>query len=224
MKKILCIVAHPDDEALGPGGSLIKHNNRGDDVNIFIFSDGEGAKTLSKYKDPNRIQVAKKWSKQTNSKIYKIANYPDQKLDSFPQLDIVKEIEIAIKKIRPNIVYIHNPSDINKDHQTLADACLVALRPMKFLNTLPEIRAFETPSSTDQAPKLAKYSFNPNLYISVVDEWEAKIKALKLYHNELGDFPHPRSLKNLEALAIKRGAESGLKMAEAFMIIKKIVL
>ena len=68
MKKILCIVAHPDDEALGPGGSLIKHNNRGDDVNVFIFSDGEGAKTLSKYKDPNRIQVAKKWSKQTNSK------------------------------------------------------------------------------------------------------------------------------------------------------------
>ena len=44
MKKILCIVAHPDDEALGPGGTLIKHSINGDEVNIFIFSDGEGAK------------------------------------------------------------------------------------------------------------------------------------------------------------------------------------
>ena len=113
---------------------------------------------------------------------------------------------------------------MNSDHQIAAQASLAALRPLNKIQHYPEIRAFETPSSTDQAPKLAKYSFNPNLYISVVDEWEAKIKALKLYHNELGDFPHPRSLKNLEALAIKRGAESGLKMAEAFMIIKKIVL
>ena len=42
--KILCIVAHPDDEALGPGGTLIKHSLNGEEVNVFIFSDGEGAK------------------------------------------------------------------------------------------------------------------------------------------------------------------------------------
>ena len=37
-KNILCIVAHPDDEALGVGGSLIKHAEFGDTVNVIIFS------------------------------------------------------------------------------------------------------------------------------------------------------------------------------------------
>ena len=35
--------------------------------------------------------------------------------------------------------------------------------------------------------------------------------AIKAYKDELGVFPHPRSIKSIEALAIKRGTESGLK-------------
>ena len=58
MKKILCIVAHPDDEALGPGGTLIKHSLSGEEVNIFIFSDGEGAKKDIKKKNSKRLIAA----------------------------------------------------------------------------------------------------------------------------------------------------------------------
>ena len=61
MKRILCIIAHPDDEALGPGGTLIKHTISGDEVNIFIFSDGEGAKKDIDKKNPDRLSAAKKW-------------------------------------------------------------------------------------------------------------------------------------------------------------------
>ena len=71
MNKILCIVAHPDDEALGLGGTLIKHSDKGDEVNIFIFSDGEGAKKNPKDKNVYRIQSAKNWANETNTKIYK---------------------------------------------------------------------------------------------------------------------------------------------------------
>ncbi len=224
MKKILCIVAHPDDEALGLGGTLIKHSNSGDQVNIFILSDGEGSKKNKKDKNPKRILNAKKWSKETKSNIYKIATFPDQKIDTIPQIEIVTEIERAIMEIQPDIVYIHNPTDINKDHEIISKASIVALRPMKFISSLPEIRAFETPSSTDQAPYIDNIIFKPNLYISISNEWNKKVSALKHYDKELGGFPHPRSIKNLEALAIKRGAESGLEMAEAFMIIKKIII
>ena len=89
----------------------------------------------------------------------------------------------------------------------------------KFLFFIP----FETPSSTDQTPNLSGFIFQPNLYISVVNVWEKKLKALENYKLELGSFPHPRSIKSLEALAIKRGAESGLEKAEAFFIIKKVI-
>ena len=223
MKKILCIVAHPDDEALGPGGTLIKHSDQGDEVYILIFSDGEGAKKRIKDKNPNRIKAAENWASETKTKIFKIAFFPDQKFDTLPQQTLVNEVENALNKINPDIVYIHNPSDINKDHELVAKASLVALRPMRFINSLPEIRAFETPSSTDQTPNLKGFIFQPNLYISISNVWEKKLNALKKYDLELGSYPHPRSIKSLEALAIKRGAESGLEMAEAFFIIKKII-
>ncbi len=223
MKKILCIVAHPDDEALGPGGTLIKHTEEGDEVNILIFSDGEGAKK-NKHKNINRIKAAENWALEAKAKIFKVVFFPDQRLDVLPQQELVTEVEVALKAINPHIIYIHNPSDINKDHELVAKASLVALRPMTFQkNTMPEIRAFETPSSTDQTPNLSGFIFQPNLYISVVNVWEKKLKALENYKLELGSFPHPRSIKSLEALAIKRGAESGLEKAEAFFIIKKVI-
>ena len=156
--KILCIVAHPDDEALGIGGTLIKHVDQGDHVYIVILSDGEGSKTIKNQMNKNRLKNAKKWSNSAGTKLFKILNLPDQKFDTTAQLDLVKELEIIIKKIKPDIVYTHFLKDINRDHQITAEATLVALRPMSIKNPKAEIRLFETPSSTDQTPQLNEYS------------------------------------------------------------------
>ena len=61
-KTILCVVAHPDDEALGVGGALIKHIEKGDKVNIVIFSTGEDSKIDKDIDEKRRIKNAKKWS------------------------------------------------------------------------------------------------------------------------------------------------------------------
>ena len=45
---------------------------------------------------------------------------------------------------------------------------------------------------------------------------------MKAYESELREFPHPRSLKAIEALAIKRGSEIGVKYAESFYLIREI--
>ena len=41
----------------------------------------------------------------------------NQKIDTIPQIELVTEIEKALREIKPDIVYIHNPTDINKDHE-----------------------------------------------------------------------------------------------------------
>ncbi len=43
---------------------------------------------------------------------------------------------------------------------------------------------------------------------------------MEIYNSELGDFPFPRSHEAIDALATKRGSESGCLKAEAFMLIK----
>ncbi|RPG87089.1 MAG: PIG-L family deacetylase [Crocinitomicaceae bacterium TMED209] len=221
-KKVLCVVAHPDDEALGVGGTLIKHSKNKDKVELIILSEGESAKKIKADKNPDRLASALNWSKIAKVNLYKVFNYPDQKIDTIPQLKIVNSLEEIIENLKPDIVYIHHPNDINKDHQIAAQATLVALRPISYHKIKPEIRTFETPSSTDQAPSELPYIFRPNFYVDIQSEWNEKLLALKAYSKELKPFPHPRSIKAIEALAIKRGSEAGLKKAEAFCIIRKI--
>ena len=217
---IAVVVAHPDDEALGMAGTIIKHVDSKDNVFVIILSKGEDSKKDQKYKNKNREKNAEKWCKFVGANLFSFYDFPDQRLDEVPELDIVQCLEKDFDKINPDIVYIHHLGDLNKDHRVSAKAVLVALRPMG--SKTPEIRSFETPSSTDQAPNIANYLFSPNLYIEIDKYWDMKKKALKIYNKELGVFPHPRSLQSIEALAIKRGSESGLKKAEAFCVIRKI--
>jgi len=223
-KSIVCVVAHPDDEALGLGGTIIKHIQNGDFVNIIILSLGEDSKLSNDINPTRRLKSAKEWSTFVGSTMYHIFDYPDQKLDTIPKLEIIKSLEKIFKTLMPNIVYTHHEGDINHDHQIVNHAVLTALRPMSSYKIKAEIRTFETVSSTEQAPYTEKYTFKPNLYINIDDVWEKKIKALEIYESELASYPHPRSIKSLEALAIKRGIESGLKKAEAFCILRKIYL
>jgi LmbE family N-acetylglucosaminyl deacetylase len=218
--KVLCIVAHPDDEVLGLGGTLIKHSINKDSVNIVFFADGEGAK--DKQKNINRLNNAEKCSKIMGTNIYKIFDYPDQKLDTVPKLDIIQNIEIIISDIKPDIIYTHHIGDINHDHQIIGHAVLTAARPINKDILRAEVRLFETPSSTEQSPHIEQYMFKPNFYVSIEDEWNKKVEAMKAYKKELKIIPHPRSLKSIEALALKRGAESGLLKAEAFTSIRRI--
>ncbi len=221
-KNILCVVAHPDDEALGLGGTLIKHSIYGDKVNIIILSKGEAAKRSSLDKNPKRLENAKKWSEIAGVNLFKVFNYPDQKLDTIPQLEIVKNLEQIIQQLKPDIVYLHHPYDMNSDHQIAAQTTLAALRPIAYHNVKPEIRAFETPSSTEQAPNELPYIFKPNFYVDIQKVWKKKLLALAAYSNELKQKPHPRSINAITALAIKRGSEAGLKKAEAFYILRRV--
>ena len=44
---ILVVAAHPDDEVLGPGGTLAKHARSGDTVVVSILGEGATARGLT---------------------------------------------------------------------------------------------------------------------------------------------------------------------------------
>ena len=46
---------------------------------------------------------------------------------------------------------------------------------------------------------------------------------MQTYESELQEHPFPRSIENIKALAIFRGATSGVKYAESFMLLKEIL-
>ena len=111
---------------------------------------------------------------------------------------------------------------MNSDHGVVSKAVLASVRPMKKTTSVNEILAFETPSSTEQAPNIPQFTFMPTHYVDITGVWQKKILTLAVYDNELRSDPHPRSVERIKSLAMKRGAESGLDLAEAFVVLRRL--
>lgn len=214
-KRILVIAAHPDDELLGCGGTIARHTAQGDEVRSIIMCEGESLRYKGMnvdqspaIKDANNILGVKK--------VYHL-KFPDQKLDTFSLIDIIKPIEGIVEEYQPQIVYCQFGGDINRDHQILSEAALVALRPV--VTSVEEFYQFYTVGSTEWG---YPNSFSPDTWVDIKEYLDTKIKAFSCYTSEVRDWPHPRSIKSLEHLAYYTGSTCCLEAAESFVTIRRI--
>jgi len=224
--KILVIAAHPDDEVLGCGGTIARHALQGDMVYCLILGEG----ITSRYKQ--RTKASGRKLKQLKSEVKRAAQFlgtkkiflrefPDNRFDTVPLLEIVKVIEEVKETLKPEVIYTHHQGDLNIDHQITCKAVLTACRPLKG-ETVKTIYSFEIPSSTEwTAPRSHNY-FMPNVFVDISATLDKKIEALKAYSCELREYPHPRSPEVLRALALRWGSAAGGEAAEAFELIRAI--
>jgi len=209
--RILIIAPHPDDEVLGCGGTIKKYTNSGNNVYLCVVTCAYIPDWTEEF-----IENRKKEIKQANE-ILGILDLPTVKLDTIPQKKLNDLIAQKIDEIKPEILYIPFGEDINKDHQLVFNASMLAVRS-RIGHLIKKVLCYEVLSETEWG----SVPFVPNLYVDILDVLENKLKAMSCYESELKDYPHPRSLEAIKVLAQKRGIESGLKLAEAFQIIKEI--
>ena len=216
MKNILVVVAHPDDEILGCGGTIARHVDNGDQVTVMFIADG-----VSSRGDDQGVKKRQEASHRAcelvgvTSSVY--LNLPDNQLDSIPLLKIVQKIERQIEMIMPYSVYTHYAGDLNIDHAIVYRAVITACRPVPEC-PVKEIYSFEVASSTDWLPHGRNGTFAPNFFVDISETLGRKRAALQAYNTEMRPFPHSRSYENLEHLACYRGATVGVAAAEGFMV------
>jgi LmbE family N-acetylglucosaminyl deacetylase len=223
---VLVVAAHPDDEVLGCGGTISKLSRDGHEIHVAILGEGitsrydrrEDAKIalVEELRDSSR-QVAQ----LLGVKEILLHDFPDNRFDTVPLLDIIKLIEKLIDKVRPRIIFTHHGGDLNNDHVITHRALLTATRPAS-VHRVDEIYAFEVPSSTEWAFGQFAPRFRPNVFVDISTTMKIKLQAMQLYKNELKSFPHPRSIKILQNIAQRWGSNVGLKTAEAFELIRSI--
>lgn len=223
--RVLSVAAHPDDEVLGIGGTLARHAAAGGEVVSLILSEGEAAKLEDTARCADRRECARAAARVMGSRDVLFGHLDDQRFDAVPFIEVVKAIEQVVRAFKPEVVYTHHGGDANTDHQVAFKATYAACRPMSSVGrSVRRLLCYETPSSTDQAPGLAQFAFIPNVYVDVESAWSQKIEALQCYASEMLEWPHPRSLKYIEALSVKRGGECGCRHAEAFVLIREVLL
>ena len=115
-KKVLIVAAHSDDEVLGCGGTIAKHTDHGDKVYVVFMTNGVGSRhNISREDIDKRYQAAQKASKTLGVSLTKLFDFPDNKMDTVPLLDIVQSIETVIDEFKPEVIYTHHIGDLNID-------------------------------------------------------------------------------------------------------------
>jgi LmbE family N-acetylglucosaminyl deacetylase len=219
--KILVVAAHPDDEVIGCGGTILKAIELGCSVSVIFLGEGVSARYPGKELSKETLRArnireneCKKSLKVLGIKDYQFGSLLCARFDVYPLIEIVRTIEKKINSFKPTIIFTHNVNEVNVDHGLTYKAVEIATRPFK-KNFLRSIYSFEIVCSGNF---VYTNNFSPNVYVDIKKFWKKKILAFKSYKNEIRKYPFPRSIKGLEIQARYRGLQSGHELSEAFKL------
>ena len=223
----LVIAAHPDDEVLGCGGTIARYASEGQDVHIAILGEGVSSRHARRSDAPAggllQLQAdARAAAAAMGARSVLFGGLPDNRFDQVALLDVIKQVERWIGDVRPDVVYTHHPGDLNVDHGITFRAVLTATRPGASSVAVPDLYAFEVPSSTEWAFQRVEPVFRPSVFVDIAAGLEKKVAAMQCYESERRDAPHPRSPEVLRAAAVRWGSVAGVQAAEAFELIRSV--
>ena len=217
-KSVLVIAAHPDDEVIGAGGTIAAHAADGDDVYIAILTEGASVQFPG---DIEKVALKKRQAQEVaellGARELFTADFPDQRLDVTPQLEVNRFVETVARKVNPNVIYTHHFAELNADHRVAYEAAAVAARPFS-LPSFERLLCYTVDTLTHAGAAAPRF----NYYSDITETLELKLRAMRVYETELREYPHPRSLEALRHAAHRDGAAVGLRAAEAFESVLEV--
>jgi LmbE family N-acetylglucosaminyl deacetylase len=114
--KLMCIVAHPDDETLGAGGMLARYSAEGVETSLVCATRGERGWAGSPQDHPGLDAVGQPREQELIQAVRMLGlhqmyllDYGDGDLDQIDPGEIVPKIASIIRKVRPQVVVTFDP-------------------------------------------------------------------------------------------------------------------
>jgi LmbE family N-acetylglucosaminyl deacetylase len=215
---VLIVVAHPDDEVLGCGGTAAAMAARGIVVRSCILS-GEADARQNRPEVQELLANTRKAQRILKLRDPILGGFPNIRFNTVAHLEMVQFIESAIEKTRAEIIFTHHPNDVNDDHKKTSAACQAAVRLFQRRPKVRPLRSLyfmEILSATDWTFPTGQ-DFRADTFYELGKEFlEKKLEALRAYKGVMREFPHPRSAEIVYSLAAYRGGQAGMRYAESF--------
>ena len=114
MLKLLCITAHPDDEAGAFGGTLLLYGERGVETSVVCLTAGTAAKNRGTARTSEELAELRTAEFNASCEFLgvkhgEVLNYPDSRLDRASFSEVVGELVARIRRIRPHVVLTFGP-------------------------------------------------------------------------------------------------------------------
>lgn len=221
MANVIVVAAHPDDETLGAGGTILKHIQNGDTVHWLIVTNIFERDGFSKSEVIRRQEEIKTVSQLYGFATVHFLEYPTMSLSSKDIGGLIGKISTVFNQVRPEVVYTLNRSDIHSDHRIIFQVVMACTKSFRY-PYVKKVLMYECISETEFAAPLHENAFIPNYFVDISAFIDQKISIMKVFESEMAPHPFPRSEENIRALATFRGASVGVYHAEAFQLLKWI--
>lgn len=114
-KRILVLAPHPDDEAVGLGGTLCMHLAAGSDVTVLYMTGGGLADPRE---DPSDMTEMRRAEAKAVGAAYGLRQvfWETRDMSLEADSDTVKRLGDLLREIRPDAVFVPSPIDAHRDH------------------------------------------------------------------------------------------------------------
>jgi LmbE family N-acetylglucosaminyl deacetylase len=205
VEKVLVVAPHPDDEAIGCGGMICLHRQRGDPVDVVFLTSGEHGLNGVPEETVHSIREAeaRKAGEVLGVHGLHFLRLPDLGISDYLEPGAEK-LRAVLKLLRPDLIYLPHPEAAHPDHAAALPLVRAALVRLAGGAALPELRAYEV--------------WSPMTHYGWVEDISAvmgqKLRAVPCYPSQLQPFRYDRAVRGLNQYRGVMGA--GSRYAEAF--------
>ena len=109
MLRLLCFTAHPDDEAGGFGGTLLRYSERGIETHVVCLTPGQAATHRGPAQSDDELSALRRCEFLASCKLLKVSSaevldYPDGRLDRQDFHTVVADLTRRVRQIRPHVI------------------------------------------------------------------------------------------------------------------------
>lgn len=164
--RVLCVLAHPDDETFGLGGTIAKYADLGYEIYLATATKGEagmlGDPPVARRENLGDVRATELACAARTLGIKEVffMGFIDGKLVETPRLSLLERTVYAIRKFRPHVIISFGSTGVSghPDHVTMSEVSNISFRKAADPDFFPDHRE------------------NGNLH-----PWQ----AMKLYHFEI---------------------------------------
>jgi LmbE family N-acetylglucosaminyl deacetylase len=229
IKRVLVVMAHPDDCDFGAGGTIAQWTSQGIEVSYCIITNGDQGGEESGIPVEEMAKVRQQEQRDAGKALgvteITYLNYRDGWL--MPSIELRKEIVKAIRIAKPDRMVVQSPErnweriySSHPDHLAAGETAIQAVYPdARNPFAFPELKAAGLEPWRVREVWITG-SPTPNHYVDITETFAKKMAAL---HAHVSQTAHNKELENMVRSWGERNAEAnGLaqgRVAEIFKVI-----